>query len=71
MTTIRADEDHVSMGRMHRANGLNPWRLPSSDADVGLLLPLRSVLDGITGDLFVEQERNSLSVLWTSTRGSR
>ena len=41
------------MGRMHRANGLNPWRLPSSDADVGLL-PLRSVLDGFTGDLFVE-----------------
>lgn len=42
-----ADEDHVSLGTMHRAKGLEFKAVAVVGCDVGLL-PLRSVLDGFT-----------------------
>ena len=66
-----ADEDHVSLGTMHRAKGLEFKAVAIVGCDVGLL-PLRSVLDSFTDsverDLFVEQERNLLYVALTRAR---
>ena len=66
-----ADEDHVSLGTMHRAKGLEFKAVAIVGCDAGLL-PLRSVLDGFTDpverDLFVEQERNLLYVALTRAR---
>jgi superfamily I DNA/RNA helicase len=66
-----AEEDHVSLGTMHRAKGLEFRAVAIVGCDVGLL-PLRSVLDGFTDpverDLFVEQERNLLYVALTRAR---
>jgi superfamily I DNA/RNA helicase len=66
-----AAEDQVSLGTMHRAKGLEFRAVATVGCDVGLL-PLRSVLDGLTDpverDLFVEQERNLLYVALTRAR---
>jgi len=66
-----ADEDHVSLGTMHRAKGLEFRAVAIVGCDVGLL-PLRSVFDGLTDpverDQFVEQERNLLYVALTRAR---
>lgn len=66
-----ADDDHVSLGTMHRAKGLEFKAVAVVGCDVGLL-PLRSVLDGFTDpverELFVEQERNLLYVALTRAR---
>jgi superfamily I DNA/RNA helicase len=66
-----ADEDHVALGTMHRAKGLEFKAVAIVGCDEGLL-PLRSVLDGFTDpverDFFVEQERNLLYVALTRAR---
>lgn len=66
-----ADEDHISLGTMHRAKGLEFKVVAVVGSDLGLL-PLRSVLDGFTDpverSLFVEQERNLLYVTLTRAR---
>jgi superfamily I DNA/RNA helicase len=66
-----ADEDHVSLGTMHRAKGLEFKAVAVVGCDAGLL-PLRSVVDGFTDpverDSFVEQERNLLYVALTRAR---
>jgi hypothetical protein len=66
-----ADENHVSLGTMHRAKGLEFKAVAVIGCDQGLL-PLRSVLDAFTDpverDLFVEQERNLLYVALTRAR---
>jgi hypothetical protein len=66
-----AEENHISVGTMHRAKGLEFKAVAIVGCDQGLL-PLRSVLDGFTDpverDLFVEQERNLLYVALTRAR---
>ncbi len=66
-----ADEDHVSVGTMQRAKGLEFKAVAVIGCDAGLL-PLWSVLDGFTDavehDLFFEQERNLLYVALTRAR---
>jgi len=66
-----ADEGHISLGTMHRAKGLEFKAVAILGCDLGLL-PLRSVLDGLTDSvergLFVEQERNLLYVALTRAR---
>ena len=53
-----ADEDHVSLGTMHRAKGLEFKAVAIVGCDLGLL-PLRSVVDGFTDpverDLFASR----------------
>jgi superfamily I DNA/RNA helicase len=66
-----ADEDHIALGTMHRAKGLEFKAVAIVGCDLALL-PLRSVVDGLTDsverDLFVEQERNLLYVALTRAR---
>jgi len=66
-----AIENHVSLGTMHRAKGLEFKAVAIVGCDLGVL-PLRSVLDGIVDSadqaLFVEQERNLLYVAVTRAR---
>jgi superfamily I DNA/RNA helicase len=66
-----ASEDHVSLGTMHRAKGLEFKAVAIVGCDLGLM-PLRTVLDGMTDladkNLFVEQERNLLYVALTRAR---
>jgi superfamily I DNA/RNA helicase len=66
-----ADEDHVALGTMHRAKGLEFKAVAIVGCDLGLL-PLRSVLDGMADlvdrNFFVEQERNLLYVAMTRAR---
>lgn len=66
-----ASENHVSLGTMHRAKGLEFKAVAIVGCDLGLL-PLRSVLDSILDSadraLFVEQERNLLYVALTRAR---
>jgi len=66
-----ASEDHVSLGTMHRAKGLEFKAVAVVGCDLGLM-PLRAVLDGMTDlvdkNLFVEQERNLLYVALTRAR---
>jgi hypothetical protein len=65
------DADHVSLGTMHRAKGLEFKAVGIVGCDLDLL-PLRSVLDGLADSvergLFVEQERNLLYVALTRAR---
>lgn len=66
-----AIENHVSLGTMHRAKGLEFKAVAIVGCDLGVL-PLRSVLDGMVDSadqaLFVEQERNLLYVAVTRAR---
>jgi superfamily I DNA/RNA helicase len=66
-----ADEDHIALGTMHRAKGLEFKAVAIVGCDLRLL-PLRSVLDTFTDaverGLFVEQERNLLYVALTRAR---
>lgn len=66
-----ATENHVSLGTMHRAKGLEFKAVAIVGCDLAFL-PLRSVLDGFTDSaeraLFVEQERNLLYVALTRAR---
>jgi superfamily I DNA/RNA helicase len=66
-----ATENHVSLGTMHRAKGLEFKAVAIVGCDLGVL-PLRSVLDGMVDladqTLFVEQERNLLYVALTRAR---
>jgi superfamily I DNA/RNA helicase len=66
-----ATENHVSLGTMHRAKGLEFKAVAIVGCDFGLL-PLRSVLDSIPDSvdraLFLEQERNLLYVALTRAR---
>jgi superfamily I DNA/RNA helicase len=66
-----ATEDHVSLGTMHRAKGLEFKAVAIVGCDFGLL-PLRSVLDSIPDSadrtVFLEQERNLLYVALTRAR---
>jgi superfamily I DNA/RNA helicase len=66
-----ATENHVSLGTMHRAKGLEFKAVAIVGCDLGVL-PLRSVLDGMVDladqALFVEQERNLFYVALTRAR---
>jgi superfamily I DNA/RNA helicase len=66
-----ATENHVSIGTMHRAKGLEFKAVAIVGCDLELI-PLRSVLDTIPDStdraLFLEQERNLLYVALTRAR---
>lgn len=64
-------ENHISLGTMHRAKGLEFKAVAVVGCDLGMV-PLRSVLDNMVDSadkaLFVEQERNLLYVALTRAR---